>query len=252
MTTSPSDDARPWRLPRGRRDFPTTHWTLVMRAREGSESRRIALEELCGLYWYPVYVFLRGKGHPRHDAEDLTQGFFVKLLRDGTFEAAQSEKGRLRSFLLSSLERHVADQRRLGGALKRGAAYEILAFEDLGAEERYQAEPVDYRDPERLFARAWTHRLLEGVRDRLKEHFEETGRAGVFEALLPFLILDGPPPSYHEVAERLDASETAVRLLVFRMRSRFRDLLREEVERTVGGPEEVEDELEWIRSSLAQ
>lgn len=232
--------------------FPTTHWTLVTRVREGGEIRRAALEELCGLYWYPIYVFLRRRGFAQHDAEDLTQGFFLKLLGDETFDAAQAEKGRLRTFLLSSLDRHLVDQKRREGALKRGAGWKIIAFDELRAEDRYAAEPLDHRDPEWLFTRAWTQLLLESVREQMRESFAETGRAGVFEALLPFLIMEDAPPSYREVAEKLDSSETAVRLLVFRMRGKFRDLLREEVARTVNVPEDIENELEWIKSMLAQ
>lgn len=223
-----------------------------MRVREGGLVRRAALEELCGLYWYPIYAFLRRRGHPQHDAEDLTQGFFMKLLGDETFDAAKVEKGRLRSFLLSSLECHLVDQRRRQGALKRGGGVRLIAFEELHAEERYTLEPLDHRDPEWIFTRAWTQLLLDGVRQKLRDTFAETGRAEVFETLLPFLVLEDTLPSYREVAEKLDSSETAVRLLVFRMRGKFRELLREEVARTVNGPEDIENELEWIKSMLAQ
>lgn len=232
--------------------FPTTHWTLVTRVREGGEVRRAALEELCGLYWYPIYAFLRRRGHAQHDAEDLTQGFFMKLLGDETFDAARAEKGRLRTFLLASLDRHLVDQKRREGAIKRGAGWAVIAFDELRAEDRYAAEPLDHRDPEWVFTRAWTQLLLESVRQKMRETFTETGRAGVFEVLLPFLILEEPPPSYREVAEKLESSETAVRLLVFRMRGKFRELLREEVARTVDAPEDIETELEWIKSMLAQ
>ena len=232
-------------------DFPTTHWTLVTRVREGGTVRRAALEELCRLYWYPIYAFLRRRGHAQHDAENLTQGFFLKLLHDDSFEAAQEEKGRLRTFLLCALDRHLADQQRRAGAQKRGGGRRIIAFEELRAEERYALEPQDHRDPEHLFTRAWAQLLLDGVRDRLRANFEETGRAGVFETLLPFLLMEDAPPSYREVARKLDSSETAVRLLVFRMRTKFRDLLREEVARTVGAPQDVEAEMGWLKSVLS-
>ena len=232
-------------------DFPTTHWTLVTRVRQGGEVRQAALEELCRLYWYPIYAFLRRRGHAQHDAEDLTQGFFVKLLGDESFDAAQADKGRLRTFLLGALDRHLADQQRRQSALKRGGGQQIIAFEELHAEERYALEPLDHRSPELLFTRAWAQLLIEGVRDKLRVNFDETGRAGVFETLLPFLLMDDAPPSYRQVAQKLDSSETAVRLLVFRMRTRFRDLLRDEVARTVATPEEVEAEMGWLKSVLA-
>jgi RNA polymerase sigma factor (sigma-70 family) len=251
MTSPAADNDFPAGLPERGPDFPTTHWTLVTRVRQGGEVRQAALEELCGLYWYPIYVFLRRHGYARHDAEDLTQGFFVKLLHDETFDAAKADKGRLRTFLLCSLDRHLADQQRRQLALKRGGGQQIIAFEELHAEERYALEPQDQRDPEWLFTRAWAHLLIDSVRDKLRETFSETGRAGVFETLLPFLLWEDAPPSYREVAQKLEASETAVRLLVFRMRTKFRELLRDEVARTVLAPQEVADELEWIKSVLA-
>ena len=233
-------------------DFPTTHWTLVTRVRQGGEVRPAALEELCRLYWYPIYVFLRRRGYAQHDAGDLTQGFFVKLLGDETFDAARGDKGRLRTFLLCAMDRHLADQQRRLGAQKRGGGQQIISFEELHAEERYALEPQDRRDPEWLFTQAWAQLLIDGVRGKLRETFAETGRQGVFDALLPFLLWDDAPPSYREVSQKLEASETAVRLLVFRARTKFRELLRDEVARTVENPAEVAGEMEWLKSVLAK
>lgn len=252
MCPSPADDDNLGSVPDARPSFPTTDWALVRRVHEGADIRRAALEELCTLYWYPIYAFLRRRGFPPHDAEDLTQGFFVKLLEDETFEAAQAEQGKLRTFLLSSLNRYLVDQKRRQQALKRGAGRQPIAFEALRAEERYALEPTDHRDPAWLFSRAWAQLLLAEVRAQLRESFVETGRVGVFEALLPFLLLDDAPPSYREVARTLDSSETAVRLLVFRLRTKFYELLRREVARTVASAGEVENELQWIRSVLRQ
>ncbi len=249
MPASPAEDEHPLSAPAQRPDFPTTHWTLVARVREGGVVRQAALEELCRLYWYPVYVFLRRGGYPQHDAEDLTQGFFLKLLNDDSFDAAQADKGRLRTFLLCALDRHLADQRRRANAQKRGGGQRMIAFEEMNAEERYAHEPQDQRSPEWLFTQAWAHLLLDGVRDKLREDFADAGRTGVFEVLLPFLLGEDPP-SYRQVALTLDSSETAVRLLVFRARTKFRDLLREEVARTVGAAEEVEAEMGWLKSML--
>ena len=231
-------------------NFPTTHWTLVMRTRQGGELKRAALEELCGLYWYPIYAFVRRRGHNQHDAEDMTQGFFLKLLTDDSFEAADRDKGRLRTWLLHALNRHMADQYRHQSAQKRGGGQPKIAFEDLNAEERYQNEPRDKRDPEWLFAQSWARLLIDSVQARMRATFTETGRAGVFETLLPFLLWDEHPPAYREVTEKLEASETAVRLLVFRMRANFRELLREEIARTVLAPQDVAGELEWLKSVL--
>lgn len=237
-------------IPPGAAEFPTTHWTLVTRVRHGGEVRQAALEELCGLYWYPIYAFLRRRGYPQQDAEDLTQGFFLKLLDDATFEAAAADRGRLRTFLLQSLLHHLTAFHRHAGAQKRGGVGTMIAFEAMNAEERYTLEPVDRRDPETLFTQAWARLLIEGVRERLRADFAEAGRAEVFETLLPFLLGEDVPPSYREVAQKLDASETAVRLLVFRMRGQFRDRLREEVAQTVLDPNDVAEEMTWLKSVL--
>ena len=213
--------------------------------------RQAALEELCRLYWYPIYVFLRRRGHPRHDAEDLTQGFFLKLIHDGSFDVAEADKGRLRTFLLCSLDRHLADQQRRAGAQKRGGGQPMIAFEEMNAEERYAHEPQDQRDPEWLFTQAWAHLLLDGVRGKLRETFADTGRSEVFEVLLPFLLGEDAT-SYREIAVQLESSETAVRLLVFRARATFRELLRDEIARTVASPAEVAGEMEWLKGVLAR
>lgn len=235
-----------------RPDFPTTQWTLVMRVRHGGEVRRLALQELCTLYWYPIYVFLRRQGCSPHHAEDLTQGFFIKLLNDESLAAADQAKGRLRTFLLQHLKRHLVDQRRFDSALKRGGAIQTISFDEANAEERYAREPLDLRDPERLFSQAWARELIGGVREKLRADFDDAKRPEAFDVLLPFLLLEDDPPSYREVAARLRATEVSVRLMVHRLRAKFRVLLREEVARTAGSAAEVEAELEWLKSMLCR
>lgn len=223
----------------------------MTRVRQGGEVRQAALEELCRLYWYPIYVFLRRRGYPQQDAEDFTQGFFIKLLADESLAAVEEGKGRLRTYLLQHLKRHLADQKRFDGALKRGGGLRAISFEEMHAEERYAREPVDLRDPERLFGQAWAKELLAGVREKLRTDFEDAKRPQAFETLLPFLLLDDDPPSYREVAARLRATEISVRLMVHRLRAKFRELLRDEVARTVESPREVAAELEWLKGVLA-
>lgn len=231
-------------------DFPTTHWTLVTRVRQGGEVQRAALEDLCGLYWYPIYAFLRRRGYSQHDAEDYTQGFFIKLLNDESLSAAGESKGRLRTFLLQHLKRHLVDQKRFDGALKRGAGIKPISFEEMGAEDRYAREPLDLRDPERLFSKAWANEIIAGVRQKLRAEFADAKRPQAFELLLPFLLLDDEPPSYPEVAAKLQATEISVRLMVHRLRGKFRDLLRDEVVRTLKSPVEAEAEIDWLKSIL--
>ncbi len=231
--------------------FPATRWSLVAKVRQGGPEARLAQEELCALYWYPIYAFLRRQGHHHEDAEDLTQGFFVKMLADESIEAAERGKGKLRTFLLQVLKHHLFDERRYEAAEKRGGSRRPLSFDAMSAEERYAREPVDNRSPEALFTRAWAGELIAGVRLRLRGEFEVSGRGDVFETLLPFLLWDEEPPSYRDVAAKLNASETAVRLLVFRLRTKFRDQLRREISRTVETPEEIESEMTWLQSVLA-
>lgn len=231
--------------------FPITRWTLVEKVRRGGEEARLAREELCALYWYPIYAFLRRHGHTREDAEDLTQGFFVKVLTDETIEAADRSKGHLRTFLLQVLKRHMVDEHRRGAAVKRGGGQRALSFDAMNAEERYASEPADTRDPEAVFTRAWAQELIAGVRVRLRDEFQESGRGDVFETLLPFLLWENDPPSYNTVATKLNASEASVRLLVFRLREKFREQLRREVSRTVETPEEVAGEIAWLQGVLA-
>ena len=149
----------------------------------------------------------------------------------------------------TALQRHIADRNRHDLAQKRGGGKAIIAFESMGAEERYGNEPKDHRDPEHLFAQAWARELLETVRRQLESEFSAGGRSETFQILLPFLIGEDPP-SYRDVAARLKASETAVRVLVFRMRTRFRECLRDTVATTVQDPAETESEIQWIVSIL--
>lgn len=232
------------------RVFPATQWDLVARAGQAGETRDAALDELCRVYWYPVYAYLRRRGYGRPDAEDITQSFFVKLLADDTFVAADSERGRLRNFLLSALARHIADLARHNGAQKRGGSGVVISFDGMDAKERYAAEPKDNRDPETLFLHAWAHGLLDTVRARLREAFAVAGKADVFELLLPFLMNDTAPPSYREVASRLSCSEAAAGVHVLRLRRKFRELLHSELAATVSEPGGIEQELAWLRSML--
>ena len=141
-------------------EFPSTHWTWVSRVHHGGDVRQAALEDPCRLYRHPIHVFLRRKGHSQHDAEDLVQGFFIQLLDRSTFDDAESGKGRLRTFLLHALQLCLVDRHRHRQRLKRGGNTPIVAFEAMEAEERYACEPLDLRDPERLYATAWALKLL--------------------------------------------------------------------------------------------
>jgi len=233
--------------------FPTTHWTLVQAVQSGSpdEAAR-ALETLCQGYWYPIYAFLRRSGHREHDAEDLTQAFFHRLVTEEALQTARQETGKLRSYLLGVLKRLLSDQARHDAAQKRGGGVPNVSFDAMGAEERYALEPGDSRDPEWIFTQAWARQLLIDVREQLRQAHAASGRAEIFELLEPFLALDTDPPSYREIARQIGSSEAATRILIHRLRVKFRTLLREEVARTVLTPEEIPGELAWLQGVLAE
>lgn len=233
--------------------FPTTHWTLVQAVQNGSaDDAALAMEKLCKGYWYPIYAYLRRSGHSTEDAEDLTQAFFHRLITDDTIQSVRQEVGKLRSYLLGALKRLMSDHTRHHAAQKRGGGILHISFEEMDAEDRYAREPQDTRDPEWVFTHAWAHELLAGVREKLREAFSATGRAGVFDVLLPFLMWNNEPPSHREIAKQLGSSETATRILIHRLRTKFRDLLRDEVARTVLTAEEIPGELAWLQGVLAE
>lgn len=232
--------------------FPTTHWTLVSAVQGGGpEEAAQAMEELCRSYWYPIYAFLRRSGHSAADAEDLTQAFFHRLITEDALLSARQDAGKLRSWLLGVLKRLLSDHSRHHATQKRGGGQVMVSFDEMDAEERYAREPVDAHDPERIFTHTWAHQLLAGVREKLRGAYETTGRAGVFDVLLPFLTCDREPPSHREIANQLGSSEAASRILIHRLRVKFRDLLRDEVALTVLTPEEIPGELAWLQGVLA-
>jgi len=233
--------------------FPTTHWTLVrtVQGKDAAAAAR-AMEELCKGYWYPIYAYLRRSGHNPEDAEDLTQSFFEKLITEDAIQTAREEAGKLRSFLLGILRHALSDHLRNTGAQKRGSHSPHVSFDEMNAEQRYASEPQDIRDPEWIFTRAWAHELLAGVREKMRAAFKSAGRGETFDLLLPYLLWDDEPPSHRELAEKLGSSEAATRILIHRLRTKFRELLRTEVARTVLTPEEIPGELAWLQGVLAE
>ena len=234
-------------------DFPSTQWTLVdiVRSKDPAKAA-LALERLCQGYWYPIYAFVRRSGFNSHDAEDITQGFFAALVEHETLELANEGAGRLRSFLLGILKRHISDHLRHANAKKRGSGHSHVSFDQMAADERYAREPQDLRDPEVLFAQSWAHEIVDGVRSTLRAAFEAKGRAEVFDALEPFLLWGYEPPPAQQLADALGTSEATARVTVSRLRKKFREMLREEVARTVTHASEVDEEVEWLMSVISK
>lgn len=233
--------------------FETTHWSIVRAAGSDSTGRsRDALAQLCGTYWEPLYAYLRRQGHRAEDAEDLTQGFFARVLEKGVLDAADPTRGRFRSFLLASLRHYAANERAHAEALKRGGSVPALPLEFDGAERRYLAEPEDTATPERLFDRRWALALLDRAMVRLAAEYRQRGKHDLFESLKAHLIAPDEGIPYSEIASRLGSSEGATRVAAHRLRRRFGDLLRGEVARTVDTADEVEDELRHLIQAVGR
>jgi RNA polymerase sigma-70 factor (ECF subfamily) len=236
--------------PRGTRSFATTRWSLVLSAGEDSrpESRK-ALSDLCEAYWYPLYYYVRRRGHGAEDARDLTQEFFATLLEKESLRVADPARGRFRSFLLGSLSHFLANEWRRRSAQKRGGRRGPLPFDLGSAEDRYAREPAHDLTPEKAFERRWAILLLDGTLSRLRNEYAAAGKVALFEKLSPYLA-GRKGAAYGEVARALDLSEGAVKVAVHRLRRRCRDLLRAEVAQTVDDPAEVDEELRHLMSAV--
>lgn len=226
--------------------FTTTLWTEVLAAPRNEQ----ALASLCRKYWYPLYAFLRRNGVSSHEAEDLTQGFFVHLLSKQGLETVRREYGKFRSFLLASLQHFVADQRDRALAAKRSPRQPLFELDAQKAEDRYRLEPVERMNPETIFERRWALTLLEEVLAALESEFVTSGKGEVFRELQPFLSGEQAMPAYKSVAARLALSEGAVRVTVHRMRERYRELLRKEIADTLEAGEDVEAEMRHLFAVL--
>ncbi len=208
-----------------------------------------AMGELCGMYWYPLYAYLRRRGYETHEAEDLTQEFFARLLAQHFPAGVDRRKGTFRSFLLGALKHFLADQRDRDRAQKRGGGRTILSLDRLDAEARYRQEPARDLTPEKMFEKQWALSILEQVLSRLQAELVAEGKAALFEALKDVLTGAGTS-NYAAIGTRLGISEGAVKVAAHRLRRRYRALLRQEIVQTVAGPEEVEDEIRYLLTCL--
>jgi DNA-directed RNA polymerase specialized sigma24 family protein len=227
--------------------FRTTRWSVIRRTGDVDDAVAMqALTVLCDTYWYPLYAYIRRSGKSAHDAEDLTQGFFARLVEKGVLASADPGKGKLRTFLLKCVQNFLADEWDRAMAGKRGAGVLPVTFDPERAEERYATEPVDDLTPDRLFQRRWALTILDQSLQLLGEEFAGQGRAEMFEALRPFLGF-GPDPEecYGQIADKLGVPVGTLKNQVFRLRKRWRDLLFEQVAQTLDEPtpEDIKGEL---------
>jgi RNA polymerase sigma factor (sigma-70 family) len=232
--------------------FATTHWSLICLAGRESDSPEVAAarDELCRSYWYPIYAHIRRLGQSSADAQDLTQEFFARMLRSHGFAAAKREKGRFRSFTLGALKHFLSDARDRAGAQKRGGGLTILSLEQDLAEARIAREPVDTESPDRLFERRWALTIIEHALARLRAEAVATNRAEQYDALKDHFTGHHRDSSCAESARKLGLSESAVKSAIHRLRRRYGQMLREEVAKTVLGPEEVDDEIRHLLGVL--
>ncbi len=233
--------------------FPTTRWSQVVAAgdRAGSESRE-ALAELCSAYWYPLYAFVRRKGHPPDLAADLVQGTFLTLLDRAGFAAAAPERGRFRSFLMAVCSHHLADCRDRDRAVKRGGGVMPISIDRDLAEGRYSAEPVNDLTPERLFDRRWATGLLDQALARLEAESIAAGKAALVSHLLPTLTGGRGEVAIAAIAAELGMTEGSVKMAASRLRKRYGEIVREEIARTVADPADVEVEVRALFAALAR
>lgn len=231
--------------------FATTRWSVVLAARDrAAPGWREALEALCGSYWYPLYAFARRSGLAPERAEDVTQEFFARLLEREILQHVHPDKGRFRSFLITSFRNFMEDERRHAHALKRGGGAVELGFERENAEGRYALEPSHDLTPDKIFDRRWALTLLGRVLDRLGEEQARLGRTAIFERLKVFLpgALEETP--YAEVSAALGMKEVTLKVAVHRLRRRFREILIDEIAHTVSSEEEIEAELRHLLEAL--
>jgi len=231
--------------------FPTTRWSLVLRARSAEDpAAAVALEELCRLYWYPIYAFARRAGHDPENAADVTQEFFARLLGQGLIDRANPSKGRLRSFLLGCFKRFLSEKSRRRIRQKRGGGREIVSLDQAQAEAWFGAEPAQEAAPEMAFDRHWANALLAQAFTELERESLQRGRGEQFQRLKDFLAWDAPDISVADAARDLRLSPGAVRLAIHRLRLAFRRKLQEQVAHTVASPDEVHEEMRYLLDVL--
>ncbi len=209
------------------------------------------MAQLCRTYWYPLYVYVRRKGYNVHDAQDLTQEFFARLLGKDYLRAVDRTKGKFRSFLLAALEHFLANEWRNARAQKRGGQFSFISLDDTAAEQQYLQVSASNLSPEKLFEQQWATTLLEQVLVRLREEFVGASKEALFEELKVYLTGEKRAVSYAELALKLGTTDGALKMAVSRMRQRYGELLRAEIRNTVSSPEAVDEELRALFAALS-
>lgn len=229
--------------------FRATRWSLVLQSRgEGPEAKR-ALEDLCRAYWFPLYAWCRRYGLSPTDAEDMVQGFFVQVLEKRLFDFADAERGKLRTFLLTVLQRHVNDERGKARAQRRGGG-KVISFDSIEAEEWYSSESIAGESADQLYDRQWALTVLDNAVRRLEEEAIAKNKGEAFMAMRPFLTGESDAAEYDQAAGRVAMKPATFRVAVHRLRTKFREALRTEVAETQPDGANIDEEIGYLMEVL--
>ena len=252
MNSTVNRHNRPSSAPAARSRFAQTRWSVVLSAgKSQTTTSQDALAKLCQLYWYPLYAYVRRRGYSPHDAQDLTQDFFARLLEQNWLAQADRDRGRFRTFLLAAMSHFLANEWDKARAQKRGGAIQLVPLQLDDAETRYGQEPADPNTPEQCFERRWAVTLLDEVLNRLRQEQVAAGGGELYDTLKPCLVGTSQAQPYAALAAKLGITEGAVKVAVHRLRRRYRLLLREEIANTVATPAEVDQEMHHLFAALA-
>jgi RNA polymerase sigma factor (sigma-70 family) len=235
---------------RGPGAFTTTHWSVVLEAQGDSPAAQEALEKLCRTYWRPIYGFVRRKGVGPEEAKDLTQGFFALLLERRDLNTVRQEKGRLRSYLLTSLKHFLTNEHNRAMAIKRGEGQRLIPLEDLRVRERVGFDPSETMAADQIYERRWALSVLDQALARLGDEYRAVGTSPLFDQLQKSLTNEPDRPLPADIAHQFGMTESAVRQASYRLRQRYRQVLREEIAHTVMLPGDIEDELRHLIAVL--
>jgi len=222
------------------------HWSVVLEAQGESPAAQEALEKLCRTYWRPIYSFVRRQGARIEDAEDLTQGFFALLFERKDLHTVRKEKGRLRSYLLTSVKHFLADGSRHAMAVKRGKGQRLIPLDDIRERERINVERSDRLTADQIYERRWAFTVLEQVMARLRDEYRSADNLRFFDQMKKMFMDEPERPSQAQVADEFEMTENAVKQAFYRFRQRYQTLLREEIAHTVAMPGDIENELRHL------
>lgn len=232
--------------------FHTTHWSVIIAAQAGNDSGREAMAKLCSNYWFPIYAFIRRNGLSPHEAEDLTQEFFCRILQRDWLAKVHPGGGKFRSFLLVCVKHFLSNERDRALAQRRGGGRSVIPLEREEAETRYILEPADPVTPEVFFERQWVFELLEQTIQAVRAEYEQTNKLDWFEDLQGFLPGGKERLSRAEIAQKRSLSGNAIDVAIHRLRQRFGGILRRKVAETVSSEEEVDEEIRHLMSILGK